>query len=334
MSNAGAANDLNQMAANAIRHLSTGQPELARPLIDALLRAAPMDRTVRSLAAQLAVISFPVTARRVPTMIEQTATIAQENIDLVVFHVDLPVAPSGIHEVIDYQAVLRLAFTAAALKAPTAQRIILTDETTRFAADIGAHQIVRRPMDLNRIMYERLRLQISYLQERPAGRASVLMDTDVVTNRDPCDVFRRRFDIGLTWRQGFPDAPFNGGMILVGPGPQGVNFLIEARDCYDRLAATAAVTAHFSRDLKAWWGDQFALAAVTGYREFGQRKTDGLIVNNTTVAFLPCDDFNVTLEPNVNYSPDVLRQKYFVHFKGNRKGMLAKYVALLQSGQI
>lgn len=334
MSNADTANDLNQMAANAFRHLSRGQPEQARPLIDALLRAAPMDRTVRSLAAQLAVISFPVAAQRVPTMIEQTATIAQENIDLVVFHVDLPVAPSGIHEAIDYQAVLRLAFTAAALKAPKAQRIILTDETTQFAADIGAHQIIRRPMDLNRIMYERLRLQIAYLQERPAGRASVLMDTDVVTNRDPCDVFRRHFDIGLTWRQGFPDAPFNGGMIFVGPGTRGTDFLIEARGCYDRLAATAAVTAHFSRDIKAWWGDQFALAAVTGYREFGQRKTDGLIVNDTTVAFLPCDDFNVTLEPNVNYSPDVLRQKYFVHFKGNRKGMLAKYVALLQSGQI
>ncbi|MET1028083.1 MAG: hypothetical protein ABWY00_13010, partial [Dongiaceae bacterium] len=148
------------------------------------------------------------------------------------------------------------------------------------------------------------------------------------------DVFRRRFDIGLTWRQGFPDAPFNGGMIFVGPGTRGRDFLLAAQDCYDRFTATPAITARFSKDLKAWWGDQFALAAVAGYREFGQRRTDGLRVNGIELAYLPCDEFNVTLEANANYSLDMLRQKYFVHFKGNRKGMLAKYVGLIQSGQI
>lgn len=325
---------LNQMAQQAFRHLGGGQPDLARPLVEALQRAAPGDRTVHALATQLAVISFPIPARRVPVAIEQTASVAQENIDLVTFHVDLPAAPSGIHEVVDYQAVLRLAFSAAALKAPKARRLILTDETTQFSTDIGAHEIIRRPMDLSIIMYERLRLQIAYLQDRAAGRASVLMDTDVVVNRDPCETFRRSFDIGLTWRQGFPDAPFNGGTIFVAPGSRGQDFLTGARACYDQLAATPAIAGRFDRSLKSWWGDQFALAAMAGYREFGQRQSDGLMVNDIKVAFLPCEDFNVTLEPQATYNLEDLRRKHFVHFKGNRKGMLAKYVELIQSGHI
>ncbi|MET1025960.1 MAG: hypothetical protein ABWY00_02235, partial [Dongiaceae bacterium] len=192
MSNATAAADLNQLAQAAFRHLGLGDAEAARPLVERLLQAAPADRTVNSLAAQLAIISFPVAARRESLTIEQSRVIPQADIDLVAFHVDLPMAPSGIHEAIDYQAVLRLAFAAAALKAPQARRLILTNETTQFGADIGADEIIRLPMDSSRIMYERLRLQIAYLQGRSAERASVLMDTDVVTNRDPCEVFRRR----------------------------------------------------------------------------------------------------------------------------------------------
>jgi hypothetical protein len=334
MTNTRSIQDLNQLAAQAHQHLSLGKPELARPYIDALMRAAPSDRTVQMLATQLAVISYPTALRRTPTTIEQSRGIPQEMIDIVVFHVDLPVAPSGIHQVTDYQAILRQAFSAASIKAPQARRLILTDESTSFAADIGAHEIIRRPMDLNQIMYERLRLQIAYLQERQAGRASILMDTDVVTNRDPAEVFCRNFDIGLTWRQGFPDAPFNGGMIFVGPSSRGLDFLVEARHCYDRLAADVAITERFDKSLKAWWGDQFALALTAGYREFGQRTTDGLIVNETIVAFLPCDLFNVTLEATGSYNVDILKQKFFVHFKGNRKGMLSKYVELIRSGQL
>jgi glycosyltransferase involved in cell wall biosynthesis len=67
-------------------------------------------------------------------------------------------------------------------------------------------------------MFERMRLQELYLRDRAADRASVLMDSDVVVNSDPADIFSTDFDVGLTWRTEFPDAPFNGGMIFVAEG--------------------------------------------------------------------------------------------------------------------
>lgn len=326
--------DLNQLAQQAHWHLSRGDSAAADPIVSALQQAAPDDRMVKSLTAQLAVVGFHVSASRMPAEIPANRSVAQHDVDLVAFHVDLPANPSGIHRPIDYQSVLRSAFAAAAIKAPAARRIVLTDENTDIAPDIGAHQVIRHSLDTSALMYERMRLQIAYLEDRPEGRASVLMDTDVVINRDPAEVFRLAFDVGLTWRTGFPDAPFNGGLIFVGPGHKGRGFLADARACYDNLVAAPELNRVFPLGLRGWWGDQFALAALTGYRDFAQRQSEGSIVNGALVAYLPCERFNFTLEPGMNYSLAEVRQKFCIHFKGNRKGMLAKYLEMMQAGRI
>jgi hypothetical protein len=328
------ATDLDQIAQEVRRHLERGDVEHAGSLVAVLQRAVPGSPTVQMLRGQLAVIGFPIHARRASALISGGREIGQDQIDLVAFHVDMPTAPSGIHDAIDYIKTLQLTFSAAAIKAPLARRIILTDNATEFPEGIGAHEIIRLALDKSALMYERMRLQLAYLQARPDGRASVLMDTDVVINRDPAGIFNQEFDIGLTWRTGFPDAPFNGGLIFVGPGRQGMSFFTDAIACYDNLAAARGLAEFFNGSLKAWWGDQFALAALAGYREFGQRLSDGVLVNEVVVAYLPCDQFNTTLDPGINYELDDLRRKYAIHFKGNRKGMLTEYVALLQAGRL
>lgn len=319
---------LDDIARAATQHLERGRVDLAGPLVDTLLRAAPDHQITKRLEAMRHVIARQEPANRSAAALSPRV-LAQDAIDLVAFHVDLPTAPSGIHEQIDYKAVLRLSFQSAALRAPRARRIILTDQATQFPADIGAHDIRRFDIDSQFTMFERTRVQAAYLQSLTNDRACILMDTDIVVNRDPVEAFQPGFDVGLTWRTGFPDAPFNGGLILIGDAGRGRAFMSRVLDCYARLAADAGLARLFSKNLKSWWGDQFALAIVVGYRAFGERTAEAMQLDDIKVGFLPCTEYNLTLEPGQNYNRDELRRKYFIHFKGNRKGMLSQYVKLM-----
>jgi hypothetical protein len=318
----------------ALEHLGRGRADLARPLVEELRRAAPAhpqaQATVRQMMLYVEAIAVQWPAQREPyTPTAREAPHA--GLDIVSFHVDLPRAPSGIHGQIDYASVLALSFESARLRAPHARTLLLTDEATRVPE--GIDEVVREPIDRNRLMYERMRVQSRFLQRRDPGRATVFTDSDVVVNLDPAPIFAEDFDVGLTWRTGLPDAPFNGGMIFVAPGEAGARFFAEAIRCYDALADDAARKAVFPQDLRAWWGDQFALAAMVGYREFGERTGEGIRVNGVRVRFFPCETHNFTMEGG-NHEVAALRRKYFIHFKGNRKAMQGQYLDAMRSGRL
>src|SRR5205085_8851302 len=139
-----------------------------------------------------------------------------------------------------------------------------------------------------------------------AGRVSVLMDSDVVVNADPARVFTTEFDVGLTWRPEFPEAPFNGGVIFVGEGDGGRAFVAKALQCYEGLARHAPVMKSYPQGIKAWWGDQFAWAALAGFRAFAERKQEALSVDGIRVRFFPCAEYNFTIAANA--SPSELRR--------------------------
>jgi hypothetical protein len=229
--------------------------------------------------------------------------------------------------------VLALSFESAAIRAPRARRVLLTDNATAVPAGMKVDEVMRFPMDSARLMYERMRVQASYLQSRPAGRHSVLIDSDVVVNRDPAPVFAEAFDVGLTWRTGLPNAPFNGGAIFVASGRAGCQFFGKALACYGTFSEKPDVAAAFPRDLRAWWGDQFALALMVGYRQFAERTTSGLRIDDIRVRFFPCDEYNFTIEAR-DYPPSFFDSKYLVHFKGNRKVAQAAYLGLMRAGKI
>ncbi len=317
----------------AVTALRLGRADLARAPVEKLCSDFPDHPKAELLRRCVAIMSFSWPARRSPLPLASGPAPDPSSIDLVAFHADLPVAPSGIHEKIDYMAILALSFESAKLRAPRARRILLTDEATVVPTGMNVHEVMRFPVDLGRLMYERMWVQASYLERRPAGRSSILMDSDVVVNRDPTPIFSEAFDVGLTWRTEFPDAPFNGGLILVASGNAGLEFFSRARACYDAFAESAAVTSAFPRDLRAWWGDQFALALMVGYREFAEKKTDAELVEGIRIRFFPCDDYNFTMGAQ-GYPLSFFAPKYFVHFKGNRKAAQAQYLELMRAGKI
>jgi hypothetical protein len=324
---------LQSLARDAAAHLLRGRVDLARAPIEELATALPGNEVVQHLARQSAVIGFEWPLERTATSLAGRDPPRTADLDLVAFHVDLPLAPSGIHKPTDYASVLALSFESARIRAPAARRILLTDEHTTVPDSIPVDDVIRFPLDRDQLMYERMRVQTLYLERRAVGRASVLMDADVVVNLDPAPIFGEAFDVGLTWRPEFADAPFNGGMIFVAEGETGLRFLRMALACYDALADDPSIAALHPRGLRAWWGDQFALAAVVGYRPFYERTGEALSVDGMRVRFFPCETHNFTLEPT-QYRTDELRRRFFIHFKGNRKALQSQYLEAMRAGKV
>jgi len=313
-------------ADDAREALARGRADLAQPMLRELAARLPQHPTVLTMRRWAALIEFDWPAARDTIATAQRPAPSPGEIEIVLFHADLPKAPSGVHGRLDYLEVAAASFAAAAHNAPRARRILLTDEHTPVPDDIGAHDVVRHTIDCSRLMYERMRIQERHLASRVAGRATVFMDVDVMTNRDPAEIFAQDFDIGLTWRVEFPEAPINGGLIFAAPGDGALTFFREARRCYDALADDGRIAGLFERDLRAWWGDQFALAQMLGYRQLAERGPNGMLVGGSRVHLFPCEDYNFTPEANVSYGDAFLRSRHFLHFKGNRKTMQAAYL--------
>jgi hypothetical protein len=313
--------------------LERGRADLARAPVEKLCSISPNHPKAELLRQCVAIMSFDWPVQRMPYMTTMGPAPDPASIDVVAFHADLPAAPSGIHEKVDYVAVLALSFESAAIRAPRARRVLLTDDATVIPAGLKVDEVMRFPMDHDRLMYERMRVQASYLGNRAAGRHSVLIDSDVVVNRDPAPIFAEAFDVGLTWRAGLPNAPFNGGAIFVASGEAAAGFFTRARSCYDAFADTPSVAAPYPRGLRGWWGDQFALALMVGYQAFAERKADVMRVDGVRVRFFPCDDYNYTIEAR-EYPPSFFASKFLVHFKGNRKVAQAAYLDLMRAGKI
>jgi hypothetical protein len=317
-----------------VRALHAGRLGHARQLIGDIERSVPDHPSIVELKRAAAVMGFSWPAQR--TTYDPLAVVTPDpaTVDIVVFHVARPAAPIAIHEDIDYLATLRLAFESAALRAPAARRILLTDEATEFPRDLPVHEVLRFPLDPSRTMYERMRVQRRYLEERGATRCSVLMDADVLVNCDPAGVFAEDFDVGLTWREDWEGAPFNGGMIYVAAGRGGARYFDAAVACYERIADDSGIAPLFPSDLRNWWGDQFALAAVVGHQAFLKGGRKGLAVDGVKVRFFPCAEYNSTLDPGSTYGIDAIRAMRFLHFKGKRKRLMQEFLNHMRNGII
>jgi hypothetical protein len=321
---------LRSLAIEAISALKQLQVDRARLPIERLTAEMPNDPRVLSLRRWAAVLECDCPAKRETIALSRREPLASDCVDLVVFYVDMPTVPSGLHKPTDYLAVVALSFEAAKRRAPQARRVLLTDERTRIPNTVGAQEIIRMPVDAGHVMYERMRAQEQFLAIRSAGRATIFMDVDIVPNQDPAPIFNEDFDVGLTWRPE-PEAPINGGLIFVGPGEQGRSFLQRCVGWYDALAADPRVRPLFEHGLRAWWGDQYVLASLVGYRHFASQPPPGVGVDGTRVRLLSSAEFNFVPDPDCSDTAQFMANRYFVHFKGNRKPLQLKYVDYIRA---
>ena len=321
---------LDAITQDAITLLRRGRADLAAPMVQEMCgMLADRPELARQMQRILALMSFEWPAARSAGLPGRaTAAPLPSDIELVAFHASAP-ADARLPS-FDYAELLLQLFDSARLRAPAARRVLLTDMQTQLP-HFGSEVEVRRfPIDSAHLMYERMRIQHEHLRARPATAATVFVDSDVIVNLEPSAIFSEAFDVGLTHRA-VVDAPFNGGVIFAAPGAGAGRFFAKALECYGAMADAPSIAPLYPRSLRCWWGDQFALAALVGWRALGERG-DGemLTVDGLRVRIFPCDTHNYTIEARA-YAPDELAAKYFIHFKGARKQMMEPYMATLRS---
>jgi hypothetical protein len=242
---------------------------------------------------------------------------------VVVFHVEP--SSSAVREITarfpgfrtdtDYRNLLTILFRSVEVSHPGAKTVVLTDDRTPRDALPAHSEVVRVPVDPDRVMYSRLLAYIEYLRDHAGSSAVLFLDPDIIVNADLSATSSEKFDIALTYRD-LPQMPINDGVILINRGRRdaGLRFLERVRSIYDR---------EFSDD-PYWFGSQRAFIAALG-RRFAQRRSDAIRVGGVRVRLLPCDQWNFSPELDEQAITTAHPDKRILHFKGDRKRLMPLY---------
>ncbi|MEE2760097.1 MAG: hypothetical protein VYE18_01470 [Pseudomonadota bacterium] len=150
---------------------------------------------------------------------------------------------------------------------------------------------------------------------------TILIDADLIFQRDPFALFDGGFDVGLTYVTEAELHPFNSGVILIDPGRPGL--------AADYLARLDNLVAGYGDAYRSWYGDQRAIAALLNNPEFPPG-TDHIIDREAVgirYRFIPAADWNYSEPLDANHRPVFAPAPSagIVHFKGERKGVMARY---------
>lgn len=302
-----------------------GQRDEARIAYTAALARVGNRQPIDDRLARLAIMEFkrPLPRHDLPASFPSPGA-RSARVNIVFFHADSPSANLSPFDKPDYHAMLARSIAVARAKTPSAKIVLLSDEQTRFSPELRVDAIRRNPLILSDLMYERMRMELEFLASSDCDGDTVFLDSDVIVNRDPADIFDGTFDVGLTWRSDPPDAPFNGGVAFYRKTPAALKFYRHLIETHHALESFPAVIARFPEGMRRWWGHQLAMAATVGWDEFARRRSDRLAIDDTVVRFLPEREYNFAAIPAVSYNLD---RRYFIHFKGARKSAHAPFAS-------
>lgn len=174
--------------------------------------------------------------------------------------------------------------------------------------------------------FERLKVEEvtgwrGYLASTLFSGPTVLVDADLLIQRDPTAMFDESFDVGLTFTSEPGLHAINTGVIFVDP-----TNLTRLLGFFDQiLKAIEGV----SPELQAWLGDQEAVDQVLGNPDVSDRGDGSFAAEAADVRLrlIPVDEWNYS-EPLDGENRPVLRpapDKGIVHFKGDRKALMLRY---------
>jgi hypothetical protein len=327
-----------------VAHLRAGDFDAAAAAVEAALRHGPSRDLARKLAHHIEAMKFvwPAERSRLPPAADEPdiepAAAGAPNV--VYFHVEPKHRPHPSCDDVDYFDLIAASSEASRRALRDCRTILLTDESTAIPAGLPIDQTVRLPLSPEEVVRARLKAMVAFLASPLAETDSVFLDSDAVVVGDLAGVFGRRFDVAFTTRSNWahsPDdlMPFNVGVMFArGRGREAAHgFFAMCVECLDRLEQTAAVQRAFPEGIRRWWGDQIAPAAVVGWRAYQSwilpGHTDRLRVGPADVLFLPSDQYNFSIDGEA--SPEILRSKRILHFKGRRKAAIRSCLAALVS---
>lgn len=214
------------------------------------------------------------------------------------------------------EAQIALAVRSIRLHYPEAAVVLLTNPLGREAALPAGIRVVAEPVDLERIMFERIRMYRDHVRAAPDSTQLVFLDTDMLVIRRFDEILAPGADLSVTVRRILP-APVNGGLIVVDTANHRrvAGFFDRFVACYDGLP----------EEEKRWDGDQTALrilldAPVARLKRIEVGERDGLVVR-----FAPARIFNNTPRRLFLKLGLIRPGARLLHFKGGRKGRMAAY---------
>ena len=240
--------------------------------------------------------------------------------EFVTFHAWLSPEDSGHPNhslaVAEQARLIRFMTQSVKLAYPNASTTLLTNaRRAAWRIPFGCKRVVN-DVAAQDLMLERALAQERYVAENEMAVPMVLLDSDILLNGSLGRVFEREFDVALTWRPNH-EMPINGGLIIL------------------NNACAEAAKAFFSRyvfiyrtkyaEQARWFGDQLALRDCVGLRLEEMSECDIVERDGCRILLLPCDIYNFSPVNRYRSICSRLSEKVVLHFKGQRKRLMAPF---------
>jgi len=210
---------------------------------------------------------------------------------------------------------------------PDAEIHLLTHAEAEIPDGIPATHLFRRPANesikesFTHLMRAETQTWRDYVASDAMRGPTVLMDIDILLQRDPAALFDGSFDIGLTYTTDVTLHPFNAGVILIDPSARKSPML-------NFFALLDETVATLGAEHQEWYGDQMALAHAVGtddastWQGVVDRVNDGIALR-----LFPATEWNASLALDSDNNPifAAMPAAGLVHFKGERKGLMLRY---------
>lgn len=241
--------------------------------------------------------------------------------EFLTFHVSLnksaQVHPNQTLQHDQYLSMIDMMAASARLHHKNARVVVLSDQATSFeACRAKLDGIERFDMYSSKLMFERTKAQCHYIQASSFASPLVVIDSDILVNAPLKDLFKRDFDVAVTWREN-KIQPINGGLLILN------NRRPEVVKAFFRKFLAIYETQYAQQG--AWFGDQLALRDAVG-RSLKQLKAKELVeVDGCRILMLPCDTYNFSPDNRFAEVAAYRSDKVILHFKGERKRLMGPY---------
>lgn len=243
-------------------------------------------------------------------------------LNFVTFHVDVKQGNVGPHpntnlERNRYIGMIDMMFQSARKFHPGSCCTVLTDEATRLEALSSRYSRINCTVRREKMMFDRMTAQFEFVRAYDFSLPIFLVDSDVLINNSLDSVFQHDFDIGLTWRHD-SKMPINGGVIILNNRrPDAIRrFFSLFHEIYSKKYA----------DRADWYGDQYALRDCIGMTAEEMASHQGMIeMQGCRILLLPCEQYNFSPNNSIPTIASRFRDKFVLHFKGERKLLMRLY---------
>jgi len=242
--------------------------------------------------------------------------------------------PADKRELEYFWAYLNLTAASFKFHSPKTRTILLTTQPAEVPEGLNIDRIHRLPESdrLNKgLMVDEVQGWLDFVKSDLFDRPTILVDPDLLLQRDPAEAFEQDFDVGLTWRdisnfrkprnfnETANEQPINAGMISLNPGRKDAVIRFFERCLEDLL----------SLDSKYWnwYGDQECLHSASGSKSDNRYMPDIRDVGGVRVRHFLCNEYNFSQPflPDGSPNPSHFPEPHIIHFKGYRKHLMFQY---------